>query len=113
MVCNTYNGLLPILPRLYEFPSGTFRGGDLSVTPGRGEEHSVRETICLYKDTMFEDVMGFGDPLFRAAAQQELKIAERVAAYYDSERERIGCIDEREKERRKWKVYHHNVRKYR
>ena len=39
-----------------------------------------RDTIRIYKDTMWEDTMEFGDPYVCAPAQQELKIAERIVA---------------------------------
>ena len=49
----------------------------------------------------------------RAPIQQELKIAERFAAYNSGDMDKVACIDEHEEERRKWKAYHHSVRKYR
>ena len=33
----TYRGPLPIHPRRYVLPLGTFRSGDLNVAPSRGE----------------------------------------------------------------------------
>ena len=43
------------------------------------EKHDVGDTIRIYKDTISEDAMEFGDPYVRASTQQELNIAERVA----------------------------------
>ena len=63
MMFKTCGGPLPVHQRWYELPSGTFRGGDLSVAPSRGEEHDAHDTIRLYKDTMREDEKEFGDPL--------------------------------------------------
>ena len=83
---------------------------DLSVTPSRGEEQDARETIRFYKDTMHEDAMEFGYPLVRAPTQQELKIAERVAAYNAGYIDKVARIDKSEEERCKWKAYDTNVR---
>ena len=52
---------------------------------------------------MREDAMKFGDPDIRAAAQQELKITERVTAYNAGDMDKVSRIDEREEQRRKWK----------
>ena len=57
--------------------------------------------------------MELGDPAIRAPIQQELKIAERFVAYSTSEMDKVTRIDENEEERRKWKAYLRNVRKYR
>ena len=115
MMFKTFKGPVQIYPCWCEFPSGTFPTGDLSVAPSRGEENDACDTICLYKDTMREDAIEFGDPLanVRAPAQQELRIAERVCAYNDGDMDKIARIDEREEKRRNWKAYHRNVRKYR
>ena len=43
---------------------------------------------------------------------QVLKIAEPVAAYNVCDTDKVAPIDEREEERRKWKTYHRNARKY-
>ena len=48
--------------RRYELPLSICRSGDSSVAQRHGEEHDVRETIRLYKDTKREDSMGLGDP---------------------------------------------------
>ena len=61
---------------------------------------------------MHEDEMEFGDLYVRSPTQQELKIAERVAAYNASDLDKVARIDEREKQRGKWKAYHRSVRKY-
>ena len=55
------------------------------------------------------------DPLsnVRAPAQKKLKITERVSTYSSRDMEKVARIDEREEERRKWKAYHRNIRKYR
>ena len=75
----------------------------------------MRNTICICKDTIREDAKEFGYPLasFRAPAQQELKISERIAAYNGDDIDKVARIDEREDKRRKWKTYHRNIRKYR
>ena len=83
------------------------------MAPIRGEEHDARDTIRLYQNTMRKGAMEFGDPLVGAPARQELKIAERVAAYNAGNMDKVARIDKREEERRKWKTYHSNVRKYR
>ena len=75
MMFKTYCGTLSILLRWYEYSLGTCHRGDLSVKPSRGEENDARDTVRLYKDTLREDVIQRGDPLFRAPAQQELKIS--------------------------------------
>ena len=51
------------------------------MVPNCGKDHDARDIIRLYKDTMREDAIEFGDLLesIRAPTQQELKIAERVA----------------------------------
>ena len=56
--------------------------------------------------------MEFGDPYVRAPTQQELKIAERVAANNAGDMDKVARIDEREEKRRRWKSYHRSVRKY-
>ena len=75
--------------------------------------HDARDTIRLYKDKMCEDAIEFGDPQVHAQTQQELKIAERVTAYNSGEMDKFSRLDEREEERRKWKSYHRDARKYR
>ena len=112
MKLKTYRGPLPIHLRWYELPLGTYRSCDLSVAPSRAEEHYARDTIRLYRDTMREDAMEFGYPAVRAPTQQELKIAERVAAYSSGDMDKVARIDEREEQRRKWKSYHRSVRRY-
>ena len=82
------------------------------MAPSRGEEHYARDTIRIYKDTMREDAMEFGDPYVRAPTQQELKIAERVAAYNSCDMDKVARIDERDEQCRNWKSYHRSVRKY-
>ena len=79
----------------------------------RGEEHDARDTSRIYKDTMREDTMAFGDSYVRVSTQQELKIAERVAAYNVGDMDNVARIDERDKQRRKCKSYHRSVRRYR
>ena len=74
-----YRAPLPAPLRWYEFPLGTCRSGHLSIASCLGEEDDARDTIRLYKDTMHKDAMELGDPLVRAATQQELKIVELVA----------------------------------
>ena len=53
----------------------------MDASPSRGKEHHARDTIPLYKVTMREGAMEFGDPLanVRAPTRLDLKIAERVA----------------------------------
>ena len=48
---------------------------------------------------MREDAKEFGDPLVSVCAttQQELKIAERVAAYNAGDMDKVTCIDERKR----------------
>ena len=82
------------------------------MTPSRGEEHDARDTIRVYKDTMREDAMEFVNPYVCAPTQQELKIAERVAAYNAGDMDKVARIDEREEHRCKWKCYRRSVRKY-
>ena len=53
------------------------------------------DTIRLYKDTMREDTMEFSDPGIRASTQQELKIAERLAAYNSGDVDKAARIYER------------------
>ena len=45
LVFKTYRGPLPIHPRLYEFPLGSCRSGDLNVVPSRGGENDARDVI--------------------------------------------------------------------
>ena len=63
---------------------------------------------------MREDVFEFSGLLASvyAPTQQELKIAEYVAAFNAGGMSKIARIDESDEERRKRKAYHHNVRKY-
>ena len=77
----------------------------------RGEEHDTRNSIRVYKDTMHKDSMEFGDNCARAQPQQELNIAERVAAYSSGDMDMVARIDEREERRRKWKSYDRSVHK--
>ena len=74
----------------------------------------MRDKTRMYKDTMHEDVMEFGDLLASVCApiQQELKIAEPVSAYNVGDMDKVAHIDEHEDERRKWMVNHRNFRKY-
>ena len=85
---------------------------DLGVAPSRWEEHCARDTIRLYKDTVREDATEFGDQGIFAPTKQELKIAERFAAYNSADMDKVTWIDEREEQRRKWKSYHRSIRKY-
>ena len=64
---------------------------------------------------MREDAVEFNYPLarVRAPAQQELKIAQCIAAYNAGDMDKFARIDEGKEERRKWRAYHRNVRKYR
>ena len=101
MMFKAYRGPLPNHPRWYELPSISCRNDDLGVTPNRGEEHDTRDMICIYKNTMREDAMEFGYLCVRAPTQQELKIAERVAAYNTDDMDRIARIDERDEQCRK------------
>ena len=94
-------------------PLGTSRNSELRVAPSRDEEHDSRDTIRLYKDTMLEDAIEFGDPLVRAPSQQELKIVERVSVYNAGDIDKVARNDKREEERHKWKAFHESVRKYR
>ena len=68
LMFKTCSGSLPIHPRRYELLQGFFRSGDLSLTPSHAEVHNARDTTHLYKVTMREDTMEFGDLLasFRA-----------------------------------------------
>ena len=100
-ILKAYRDPLPIHLHLYEFPLGTNCSGYLSVAPSCGEEHDVRDTIRLHKDTMRKDAMEFIDPLLRVPAKQELKIAERVAAYNAGEIDKVTRIDKREEKRSK------------
>ena len=96
---------MTIYPSWYEFPLGTFRTEDLNVAPSRGEEHEACDTARLYKDTMSECKMEFGDPGIRAPTQQELKISERFAAYDSLDIDMVAQIDERDEQRCKLKYY--------
>ena len=82
------------------------------MAPNHREEHDARDAIRIYKGTMCEDAMGLGDPAVRARTQQELEIAERVAAYISGDMDKVARIDEREEQRRKCKSYYRSVRKY-
>ena len=77
-----YRGPLRIYSRWHELPQGSCRSADLRVVPSRGEEHDVRDTICLYKDTLRDDVIEFGYPLLsiRTPSQLQLEIAGCVFA---------------------------------
>ena len=58
--------------------------------------------------------MDFGDPLasFRVPTQQQLKMAECVAAYNAGNMDKVARIDEREEGRQKWEVHHRELSKY-
>ena len=71
------------------------------------------DTIGLYKDTMLEDAMKFGDSCFHAPTQQEPKIATRAAAYNAGDMDKVTRIDQREEESHKQNGYHRSVRKKR
>ena len=71
------------------------------MAPSREEEHDARDKILLYEDTMLEDVMEFGDPYVCALPQQELKIAELIAAYNTGNIDEVVRIDEHEEHRSK------------
>ena len=64
---------------------------------------------------MCKDAVDFRDLLasVRAPTPQELKASERVTAYDASIMSKITRLHENDEERRKWKAYHRNVRKYR
>ena len=112
MMFKTYRGPLAIHPRWYNLSLGTCRSSDLSAAPSRGEEHDARAIIRLYKGTMREDAMAFGDSAVHGPTPQELKIGELFAAYSSGNIDKVARIDEREEQRRKWKAYHRSVRKY-
>ena len=110
----TYRGPIPIHPRRYELPLGTCRSGDLNVYPSHSDEHDARDRIRLYKDTMREDAMEFGDPLVsvRSQTQQQL-IVVRIAVYNSGDMDKVARIDQHDEKRRKWKAHHRIVCKYR
>ena len=111
----SYSGPLPIHPRWYELPLGICKSGDLSQAPTRGEEHDARDAVRLYKDTLREDALEFGDveAAVRLPTKHERNVAERVAAVEAGDVEKVARIDARENERCKWKAYHRSVRKAR
>ena len=114
MISKTYSSPLPIHTHCYGLPSGTYLCSDLSMAPSRGEEHDPCNAIRLYKDPIREDAMELNSLLasVRAPTQQELNIAEGVAAYNTGNMEKVAHIDEHEEECCKRKAYHHNVCKY-
>ena len=71
MMLKTYRGPLLIHICWSEFPLDNCCSSYLSSAPGQGEEHDSWDKIRLYKDTMREDAIEFGDPLasFRATTQ--------------------------------------------
>ena len=71
----------PIHPRWYKFTWGVCRSGDLSEAPTRGEEHDIRDIICLHKETLREDRLEFGDVdvVFRVLTKHERKVAKHLA----------------------------------
>ena len=71
------------------------------MATSRREEHDARYNIRLYKDTMREDAIEFGDPAVRAPTQPELKLAERVVSCNSGDMDKVSRIDERDKQRRK------------
>ena len=64
---------------------------------------------------MPEDVLEFGDPVTKihAPTQQELKIFKFIADYDTCYLNKVAHMNERDEERRKWKEYRRNYRKYR
>ena len=62
---------------------------------------------------MCEDAMEFSDSFGRPPTQQNLKIAEHVAAYNACDMHKVARIDEHDEERRVWKTYILSTRKYR
>ena len=54
------------------------------MSSSNGEVNKAREIICLYKDTVRHGSLKFVGPYssVRDQAQQELKIAERVASVF-------------------------------
>ena len=103
-----YNGLLSIHPRWYELPLGICRNGDVSQAPARAEEHDARDAVCLYKETMREYILEFGDPSMveRKLMRHVSEIAVRAAVVQSGDVAKVARIDVREVERRKWKAYH-------
>ena len=88
----------------------------------RNKDHFLRGASAMAVD--FDKFGSLSDPKYREAiveplasvraqTQPELKIAERVAAYNAGDMSKIARIEKCEEERRKWKAYHHKVRKYR
>ena len=110
-----YKGPLPIHPRGYELPLGICRSGSLSQAETRGEEHDARDAVRLYRETMREGMLEFGDPstVELKLTKHELKIAERAAAVQAGDVAKVAHIDACEEDRRKWKAYHRNIRKAR
>ena len=94
---------------------GAFDMTSVLILNNVGEDKTMmlRHIVILFKSTRIGN-MEFGDPLasVRVSTRQEFKIALRVANCNAGDMQKVSHIDEREDERRKWKVYHRNVRKY-
>ena len=60
-IFSSYTGPLPIHPFSHEFSLGMFRSDDLHQVQSSDEEHDAQDTLCLYKETMCENALEFGD----------------------------------------------------
>ena len=63
-------------------PCGICRSCNLNQVPACGKEHDARDAVRLYKKTMREEMLEFGDPgtVERKLTRHEIKVAERAAA---------------------------------
>ena len=83
------------------------------MAPNHGKEHDARDTIRLYKYSMSEDEIEFGESPMRAPTLQEMKITEFAAAYSYCDMDKFARIAERDEQCHRCKAYHRNVCQYR
>ena len=87
---------------------GICTSGDVSQAPTRDKEHHARDAVHLYKETLREDMLEFGDSstVECKLTKHELKAAERAAAVQAGDVAKAARIDAREEKRRRLKAYH-------
>ena len=98
-------------PHWYKLPLDMYSNGNLGWEPTHSSENDVHDLIFLYKETIRQDKIDYGDPNINVRAQNEhkLNVAEQVETYKKGNVTKIACIDKREEECCKWITYHRSV----
>ena len=80
---SSFNGLLLVHPRYYEFTLSICRGDDRSQASGSGEEHDARDILRILQKTIRENILEQGDPraVGRKFMKHELKAPSRAALF--------------------------------